>query len=163
MLTGKPFYAAPATFTVTSGALPARSGLTIKGPTRIYDSELASIGLLFAKRSNIHKDYVSNAYRSFFDRSLELDDADAITSLIGAWRRHCDLSHLCRVRRTRCPSGKSRPCRDPGGLRGPDLHHRRGALLGPGPYGHGNDCGGSILAGPSFVPIRHALIGAACA
>ena len=58
-------------------------GLTIKGPTRIYDSEFASIGLLFAKRSNFHRDYVSNAYRSFFDRSLELDDADAITSLIG--------------------------------------------------------------------------------
>ncbi len=59
-------------------------GLTVKGPARIFDSELASIGLLFAKGANIHRNYISNAYRNFFDRSLELDDAEAITSLIGA-------------------------------------------------------------------------------
>ena len=57
-------------------------GLTVKGPQRIYDSKLASIGLMMAKAAGVHQCYISECYRRFFDRDLELDDAEMIEALL---------------------------------------------------------------------------------
>ena len=57
-------------------------GLTVKGPTRLYDSSVASMGLLYCKKTENHKHYISNSYQKFFNRDLELDAPDAIASLI---------------------------------------------------------------------------------
>ena len=57
-------------------------GLTVKGPQRIYDSKLALIGLLKAKAAGLHQSYISECYRRFFDRDLELDDAEMIEALL---------------------------------------------------------------------------------
>ena len=57
-------------------------GLTVKGPKRIYDSTLASIGFLTAKAAGVHQRCISKSYRRFFDRNLELDDAEVIEALL---------------------------------------------------------------------------------
>jgi 2-hydroxychromene-2-carboxylate isomerase len=57
-------------------------GLTVKGPKRIYDSTLASIGLLTAKNAGVHQRYISESYQRFFDRDLELDDVEVIEALL---------------------------------------------------------------------------------
>jgi 2-hydroxychromene-2-carboxylate isomerase len=57
-------------------------GLTVKGPKRIYDSTLASIGLLTAKAAGVHQRYISKSYQRFFDRDLELDDTEVIEALL---------------------------------------------------------------------------------
>ena len=57
-------------------------GLTVKGPQRIYDSKLALIGLLTAKAAGLHQSYISECYRRFFDRDLELDDAEMIEAIL---------------------------------------------------------------------------------
>ena len=57
-------------------------GLTVKGPKRIYDSTLASIGLLTAKAAGVHQRYISESYQRFFDRDLELDDTEVIEALL---------------------------------------------------------------------------------
>jgi 2-hydroxychromene-2-carboxylate isomerase len=57
-------------------------GLTVKGPKRIYDSTLASIGLLTAKAAGVHQRYISKSYQRFFNRDLELDDAEVIEALL---------------------------------------------------------------------------------
>ena len=62
-------------------------GLTVKGPQRIYDSKLALIGLLTAKAAGLHQSYISECYRRFFDRDLELDDAEMIEALLA----HCGV------------------------------------------------------------------------
>ncbi|MEE2689250.1 MAG: DsbA family protein [Pseudomonadota bacterium] len=57
-------------------------GLTVKGPRRIYDSKLASIGLLIAKTAGVHQCYISECYRRFFGRDLEIDDLEAIEAIL---------------------------------------------------------------------------------
>ena len=57
-------------------------GLTVRGPTRIYDSTLASIGLLTAKAAGVHRRYISESFQRFFDRDFELDDAEVIKALL---------------------------------------------------------------------------------
>lgn len=57
-------------------------GLTVKGPKRIYDSTLASIGLLTAKAAGVQQRYISESYQRFFNRDLELDDAEVIEALL---------------------------------------------------------------------------------
>jgi len=56
--------------------------LTVKGPKQIHDSTLASIALLFSQNAGAHRRYISECYRRFFDRDLELDNAKAIEALL---------------------------------------------------------------------------------
>lgn len=57
-------------------------GLTVKGPTKIYDSTPALIGILFAKRTGVERRFIAEAYRLFFDRALDVGDPEAIASLL---------------------------------------------------------------------------------
>jgi 2-hydroxychromene-2-carboxylate isomerase len=60
----------------------APRGLVIKGPKKIYDTEPALIGALFAMRNGCFERYTAEAYRRFFVRELELDQADAVAALL---------------------------------------------------------------------------------
>ncbi len=60
----------------------APRGIVIKGPKKIYDTEPALIGALFAMKVGCFERYTAEAYRRFFVRELELDQPDAIAALL---------------------------------------------------------------------------------
>lgn len=55
-------------------------GLTIRGPKEIYDSTVAQIGLLYAKRFGDPEVYIENVFAAFFQRELAPDDVAAVTA-----------------------------------------------------------------------------------
>ena len=57
-------------------------GLVIKGPRKVYDTEPALIGALFAMRAGCFRRYTEEAYARFFRRELELDVPAAIAALL---------------------------------------------------------------------------------
>lgn len=57
-------------------------GLTIRGPTRIYDPILAAACCLFAARQGALETWLDLAYARFFDRALEIDDRAAMTATL---------------------------------------------------------------------------------
>ena len=75
-----------------------RGGFRIMGPLKVYDTTPALIGGLFAERGGFFREYTLTAFRRFFERDLELDEPDAIASLVEsfgargedylAWSRH---------------------------------------------------------------------------
>src|SRR5262245_33026644 len=56
----------------------APRGLVIKGPLKVYDTEPALVGALFAMREGCFRRYTEEAYARFFRRELELDEPAAI-------------------------------------------------------------------------------------
>jgi 2-hydroxychromene-2-carboxylate isomerase len=60
----------------------APRGLVIKGPRKVYDTEPALIGALFAMRAGCFRRYTEEAYARFFRRELELDESAAIAALL---------------------------------------------------------------------------------
>ncbi len=61
----------------------APRGLVIKGPLKVYDTEPALIGALFAMREGCFRRYTEEAYARFFRRELDLDQPTAIAALLG--------------------------------------------------------------------------------
>jgi len=61
-----------------------RGGFTIKGPLKVYDSEPALIGGLYAQRTGFFRVYTDTVFTRFFERQLEIDQPDAIAALIDA-------------------------------------------------------------------------------
>jgi len=59
-----------------------RGGLMIKGPLKIYDTTPALVGGLFAEKHGILVEYSRKVFDSFFRRELEVDEPDAIASVI---------------------------------------------------------------------------------
>jgi 2-hydroxychromene-2-carboxylate isomerase len=61
-------------------------GLTIRGTTKIWDTNLAAIGMLWAKRQGdeILEAYVGAIYEPFWKRQLDLEDPAVIASVLGA-------------------------------------------------------------------------------
>ncbi len=62
----------------------AARGLTIRGPLKVYDSTPALIGGLFAETRGRLIDYSRKVYELFFRRELEIDDPEAIASVIAS-------------------------------------------------------------------------------
>jgi len=58
-------------------------GLVIKGPRKVYDTEPALIGGLYAMLTGCFRRYTEEAYGRFFRRELELDEPGAIAALLG--------------------------------------------------------------------------------
>lgn len=56
--------------------------LMIKGPARVYSSKTAHIGMLFAKREGLFRDYHDLVFDRFWKRELDIDDADAVAGAI---------------------------------------------------------------------------------
>jgi 2-hydroxychromene-2-carboxylate isomerase len=61
-----------------------RGGLIIKGPPKIYDSRPALIGGLFAQRHGFFRPYTETVFKSFFERTLEIDVPEQVASVIAS-------------------------------------------------------------------------------
>jgi 2-hydroxychromene-2-carboxylate isomerase len=61
----------------------ARSqGLIIKGPERIFDGTVSSIGMLYAQQQAVFEAYRDTVFERFFKRDLNIDSADEIAAVI---------------------------------------------------------------------------------
>src|SRR5262249_16804508 len=59
-----------------------RGGIIIKGPLKVFDTTPALIGGLFAQRQGRLVEFSRNAFKLFFQREFEADNADAVAKLI---------------------------------------------------------------------------------
>jgi 2-hydroxychromene-2-carboxylate isomerase len=59
-----------------------RRGLTIRGPRKIFDSSLANIGLLYAKRQSVLRAYHDRVFERFWKRELDIESAAALTAVL---------------------------------------------------------------------------------
>ena len=57
-------------------------GLMIRGPLKVYDSTPALIGGLFAEAHGVLREYSRQVFTRFFRRDLELDQPEAIASVV---------------------------------------------------------------------------------
>jgi 2-hydroxychromene-2-carboxylate isomerase len=60
-----------------------RRGLTIRGPQKIFDSTLANIGMLFAKRHGIFHAYHDYLFEHFWKRELDIESGSALAAVLG--------------------------------------------------------------------------------
>jgi len=59
-----------------------RRGLTIRGPRKIFDSSLANIGLLYAKRDGAFRAYNDLVFDRFWKRELDIENASALAAVL---------------------------------------------------------------------------------
>ena len=59
-----------------------RRGLTIRGPRKIFDSRLANIGLLYAKRHGAFRGYHDRVFERFWKRELDIENPDALAAVL---------------------------------------------------------------------------------
>jgi 2-hydroxychromene-2-carboxylate isomerase len=57
-------------------------GLTIRGPRKIFDTELAHIGMLYAQDHGVFRPYHDRAFERFWKRELDLESPAALMALI---------------------------------------------------------------------------------
>jgi 2-hydroxychromene-2-carboxylate isomerase len=62
--------------------LANRRGLIVRGPKKIFDSSLASMGLLFAKRQNVFAAYNALTFARFWQRELDIEDRAAVQGVL---------------------------------------------------------------------------------
>jgi 2-hydroxychromene-2-carboxylate isomerase len=60
-----------------------RGGFPIKGPLKVYNSEPALIGGLYAMHHGFFRAYTDVVYARFFQRELEIDVPDEIAKVVG--------------------------------------------------------------------------------
>jgi 2-hydroxychromene-2-carboxylate isomerase len=60
-----------------------RLGLTIRGTQKIWDSSLAGIGLLYAKRSGVFRAYNDEVFERFWKRDLDIENPEALKDVLG--------------------------------------------------------------------------------
>jgi 2-hydroxychromene-2-carboxylate isomerase len=59
-----------------------RRGLTIRGPRKIFDSSLANIGMLYAKRHGVFRAYHDRTFERFWKRELDIEDGDTLAATL---------------------------------------------------------------------------------
>jgi 2-hydroxychromene-2-carboxylate isomerase len=59
-----------------------RRGLTVRGPRKIFDSTLANIGMLYAKRHGVFRAYHDCVFERFWKRDLDIEDAAALAVVL---------------------------------------------------------------------------------
>lgn len=57
-------------------------GLILKGPRRIYDGYLASVGMLFAQRNGFFRRYHETVFEMFWTHRLDIDALDEMKAVI---------------------------------------------------------------------------------
>ena len=62
--------------------LANKRGLTVRGPKKIFDSSIASIGMLFAQRQDVFRAYNDRVFERFWKRELDIEDTDAIAGVL---------------------------------------------------------------------------------
>ncbi len=60
-----------------------RRGLTLRGPRKIFDSELAHIGFLFAAARGDFRPYHDTVFERFWRRELDIEDINVIEATLG--------------------------------------------------------------------------------
>ena len=60
----------------------AKQGLTIKGPKRIFDGYLASVGMLYAQREDFFASYHEQTFDRFWRRELDIEDIDVVLAVL---------------------------------------------------------------------------------
>jgi 2-hydroxychromene-2-carboxylate isomerase len=59
-----------------------RQGLTVLGPRKIFDSSLANIGLLYAKRHGALRPYNDRVFERFWRRELDIESPAALAAVL---------------------------------------------------------------------------------
>jgi 2-hydroxychromene-2-carboxylate isomerase len=59
-----------------------RRGLTIRGPRKIFDSSLANIGMLYAKRHDVFRNYHDCVFDRFWKRQLDVESPAALAAVL---------------------------------------------------------------------------------
>jgi 2-hydroxychromene-2-carboxylate isomerase len=59
-----------------------RRGLTISGPRKIFDSSLANIGMLYAKRNGVFRGYHDCVFDRFWKRELDIESPAALAAVL---------------------------------------------------------------------------------
>ena len=59
-----------------------RSGLTVLGPQKIFDSSIAHIGMLRALDHDLFDGYADRVFERFFKRQLNIEDAQLIADVL---------------------------------------------------------------------------------
>ena len=59
-----------------------RAGLTIRGTQKIWDSSLAGIGLLHARRHGVLRAYNDEVFARFWKRELDIEGVEALTTIL---------------------------------------------------------------------------------
>ncbi len=62
--------------------LANRRGLVVRGPRKIYDSSLAAMGMLFAKRQGVFRAYNAIIFDRFWKRELDIEDRGAVKGVL---------------------------------------------------------------------------------
>lgn len=62
----------------------AKQGLVIKGPKRIFDGYLASVGMLFALRAGFFARYHEATFTRFWQRELDIDRIDEMRAHVAS-------------------------------------------------------------------------------
>lgn len=59
-----------------------RRGLTIRGPRKIFDSSIAHIGFLFAKRQGDFRAYHDQVFQRFWKRELDIESVSVVKDVL---------------------------------------------------------------------------------
>ncbi|HJU28966.1 MAG TPA: DsbA family protein [Candidatus Binataceae bacterium] len=59
-----------------------RRGLIVRGPQKIFDSSIASIGMIYAQRRGDFERYNDLVFERFWKRELDIEDREAIAGIL---------------------------------------------------------------------------------
>ncbi len=59
-----------------------RRGLVIRGPQKIFDSSIAHIGMLYAKRQGDFRQYHNTVYERFWRRELDIENPEIVQNVL---------------------------------------------------------------------------------
>jgi 2-hydroxychromene-2-carboxylate isomerase len=59
-----------------------KRGLIVKGPQKIFDSSIAAIGMLYARKQGKFRAYHDRVYERFWKRELDIEDKQAIAKTV---------------------------------------------------------------------------------
>ena len=62
--------------------LANQRGMTILGPQKLYNSTVASVGLLYARRHGVEAAFIDTVFEQFFRRALDIEDPAAIAAVL---------------------------------------------------------------------------------
>jgi 2-hydroxychromene-2-carboxylate isomerase len=57
-------------------------GLTIRGPRKIFDTEPAHIGMLYAKERGVLRAYHDRVFERFWKRELDIENSEALAAIL---------------------------------------------------------------------------------
>src|SRR5271155_2417822 len=61
--------------------LANRRKITVRGPQKIFDSSIASIGMLYAQRHGVFRKYNDLVFERFWKRELEIENPEVIATV----------------------------------------------------------------------------------